>query len=223
MIVFHGSEHIVEKPVFHGGKKSNDYGYGFYTTESLDLAKEWACAKNTDGYANRYELDMDGLSVLNLNSPEYSILNWLAVLTHYRSYWQNGSIAETAKKYLQEHFFIDPEEYDIIIGYRADDSYFSFAQDFVAGTISLQKLSEAMRLGKLGEQIVLKSVRAYTQIHFQGADFAEAQRWYDKKSVRDREARRAYRRSKGTADGTADLYMLDIMREGITSGDSRLR
>ena len=223
MIVFHGSEHIVEKPVFHGGKKSNDYGYGFYTTESLDLAKEWACAKNTDGYANRYELDMEGLSVLNLNSPEYSILNWLAVLTHYRSYWQNGSIAETAKKYLQEHFFIDPEEYDIIIGYRADDSYFSFAQDFVAGTISLQKLSEAMKLGKLGEQIVLKSVRAYTQIHFQGADFAEAQRWYDKKSVRDREARRAYRRSKGTADDTADLYMLDIMREGITSGDSRLR
>ena len=223
MIVFHGSEHIVEKPVFHGVKKSNDYGYGFYTTESLDLAKEWACAKNTDGYANSYELDMAGLSVLNLNSPEYSILNWLAVLTHYRSYWQNGSIAETAKKYLQEHFFIDPEEYDIIIGYRADDSYFSFAQDFVAGTISLQKLSEAMRLGKLGEQIVLKSVRAYTQIHFQGADFAEAQRWYDKKSVRDREARRAYRRSKGTADGTADLYMLDIMREGITNGDSRLR
>ena len=223
MIVFHSSEHIVEKPVFHGGKKSNDYGYGFYTTESLDLAKEWACAKNTDGYANRYELDMAGLSVLNLNSSEYSILNWLAVLTHYRSYWQNGSIAETAKKYLQEHFFIDPEEYDIIIGYRADDSYFSFAQDFVAGTISLQKLSEAMRLGKLGEQIVLKSVRAYTKIHFQGADFAEAQRWYDKKSVRDRKARRAYRRSKGAGDGIADIYMLDIMREGITSGDSRLR
>ena len=223
MIVFHGSEHIVEKPVFRGGKKSNDYGYGFYTTESLDLAKEWACAKDTDGYANRYELDMAGLSVLNLNSPEYSILNWLAVLTHYRSYWQNGSIAEEAKKYLQEHFFIDPEEYDIIIGYRADDSYFSFAQDFVAGTISLQKLSEAMRLGKLGEQIVLKSERAYTQIHFQGADFAEAQRWYDKKYVRDREARRAYRRSKSTSDGIADLYMLDIMREGITNGDSRLR
>ena len=223
MIVFHGSEHIVEKPVFHGGKKSNDYGYGFYTTESLDLAKEWACAKNTDGYANRYELNMEGLSVLNLNSPEYSILNWLAVLTHYRSYWQNGSIAEEAKKYLQKHFFVDPAEYDIIIGYRADDSYFSFAQDFVAGTISLQKLSEAMKLGKLGEQIVLKSERAYTQIHFQGADFAEAQRWYDKKSVRDREARRAYRRSKGTADGIADLYMLDIMREGITNGDSRLR
>ena len=134
-----------------------------------------------------------------------------------------AALPKRQKKYLQEHFFIDPEEYDIIIGYRADDSYFSFAQDFVAGTISLQKLSEAMRLEKLGEQIVLKSERAHKQIRFQGAEFAEAQSWYDKKSVRDREARRAYRRSKGAGDGIADLYMLDIMREGITSGDSRLR
>lgn len=42
MMVFHVSEHIVERLVFHGGKKSNDYGYGFYTTESLELAKKWA-------------------------------------------------------------------------------------------------------------------------------------------------------------------------------------
>lgn len=223
MIVFHGSERIIKQPIFHGGKKTNDYGYGFYTTESLELAKEWACAKNTDGYANRYELDMNGLSILNLNSPEYNILNWLALLTRYRSYWQNGSIAEEAKKYLQEHFFVDPSPYDIIIGYRADDSYFSFAQDFVAGTISLRKLSEAMRLGKLGEQIVLKSEKSYTHIRFLDAENVEAEKWYDKKTMRDREARRKYRRSKGTAEGLGELYMLDIMREGISNGDSRLR
>lgn len=43
--------------------------------------------------------------------------------------------------------------------------YFSFAQDFVAGVISLEKLSEAMRLGKLGEQIVLKSPRHLTRLN----------------------------------------------------------
>ncbi len=223
MIVFHGAEHIVEHPVFHGGKKSNDYGYGFYTTESLELAKEWACARNRDGFANRYELTMDDLSVLNLNSSDYNILNWLAILTRYRSYWQDGSIAEAAKNYLQEHFFVDPSPYDIIIGYRADDSYFSFAQDFVSGVISLHKLSEAMRLGKLGEQIVLKSEKSYKHLHFLDAEAVEAGMWYEKKVVRDREARRAYRRSKVIADDISELYMLDIMREGITNGDSRLR
>ena len=223
MIVYHGSDHVIEAPVFHGGKRTNDYGHGFYTTESADLAREWACSKNTSGFANRYELDLNGLSILNLNSPEFNILNWLAILTHYRSYWQNGSIAEEAKTYLQEHFFISPEDYDIIIGYRADDSYFSFAQDFVAGTISLQKLSEAMRLGKLGEQIVLKSEKAYMQIRFLDAEKVEAEVWYDKKINRDRAARREYRNSRRITDNIGELYILDIMREGIENGDPRLR
>ncbi len=223
MIVFHGSDHIVERPVLNGGKKNNDYGSGFYTTESPELAKEWACAKNTDGFANRYELALDGLAILNLNAPEYSILNWLALLTRYRSYWQAGSISEEAKNYLQAHFFLDPAPYDVIIGYRADDSYFSFAQDFVAGTISLNKLSEAMRLGKLGEQIVLKSERAFQQIRFLDAEPADAETYYEKKAVRDREARRDYRRSKQASDDLSQLYMLDIMREGMTNGDPRLR
>ena len=163
------------------------------------------------------------LSILNLNTPEYNILNWLALLTRYRSYWQTGSIAEEAKNYLQEHFFVDPTPYDIIIGYRADDSYFSFAQDFVAGTISLKKLSEAMRLGKLGEQVVLKSQKAYDQIRFLDAEPADAKIYYERKAMRDRDARREYRKTKGAADSLSELYMLDIMREGITNGDPRLR
>ena len=223
MIVYHGSDHIIEVPVYNGSKRTNDYGYGFYTTESIDLAKEWACADNRDGFANCYEFDLEGLSVLNLNAPEYNILNWLAILAKYRTYWQNGSIAEEAKDYLQQHFFIDPSGYDVIIGYRANDSYFSFAQDFVSGTIPLSKLSEAMRLGKLGEQIVLKSQEAFTHIRFTGAEPANATTWYEKKVTRDREARRAYRSTKKASSLVNELFMIDIMREGITNGDPRIR
>ena len=223
MIVYHGSDHIIEVPVYNGSKRTNDYGYGFYTTESLELAKEWACSNNSDGFANTYDADLDGLSILNLNAPEYNILNWLAILTRYRTYWQNGSIAEEAKEYLQQHFFIDPSAFDIIIGYRADDSYFTFAQDFVAGAISLSKLSEAMRLGKLGEQIVFKSKEAFNRLHFVGAEPASAATFYEKKTTRDREARRAYRSTKRSPDGINELFMLDIMREGIQNGDPRLR
>lgn len=223
MIVYHGSDHILEVPVFRGGKPQNDYGSGFYMTESLELAKEWACAKNTDGFANRYELDLEDLQVLNLNGPEYNILNWLAILTKHRSYWQNGSIAEEAKEYLQTNFYVDISFYDVIIGYRADDSYFSFAQDFIAGTISLRKLSEAMHLGKLGEQIVLKSERSYRHIRFLDAEPADAATYYEKKADRDREARREYRKTKQMADVSEELYMLDILREGIKNGDPRLR
>lgn len=223
MIVYHGSDHIIETPVFNGSKRTNDYGYGFYTTESLELAKEWACSNNTDGFANAYDADLDNLKILNLNSSEYSILNWLALLVRYRTYWQNGSIAEEAKSYLQKNFFIDPTPFDVIIGYRANDSYFSFAQDFVAGTISLTKLSEAMRLGKLGEQIVFKSQASFERLRYLSAERASAEIYYEKKSARDREARRAYRNTKRSTDDIHEIFMLDIMREGITNGDPRLR
>ena len=223
MIVYHGSDHIIEKPVYNGSKRNNDYGYGFYTTESLELAKEWACGDARDGFANMYEFDTKGLNILDLNAPGYSILNWLAILAKHRTYWQNNAISEEAKEYLQKYFYVDLEAYDVIKGYRADDSYFSFAQDFVAGTISLSKLSSAMRLGNLGEQIVLKSPKAFENIVFVDAKKAEAATYYEKKLSRDKEARRAYRQTKTTADNVNELFMIDILREEIKNGDPRLR
>lgn len=221
-ILYHGSENIIEKPEFGKGARNNDYGKGFYCTENIELAKEWACAKQNNGYANIYEFDLAGLEVLNLNSLEYNILNWLAILADNRTYWQNGSIAEQAKKYIKDNFLPDISGYDVIIGYRADDSYFSFAQDFVAGVISLQKLSEAMRLGKLGEQIVLKSQKAFEQIKFIGYEDVDAGEYFNKKREREREARQEYRRSKTVTADVNDLFILDIMREEIKNGDARL-
>ena len=222
-LIFHGSENIINQPVFGKGSLSNDYGRGFYCTENIELAKEWACKNNTDGYANAYFIDYDGLKILNLNSPEYSVLNWLAILTEHRTYWQKHSISEEAKEYLKENFLIDIKPYDIIIGYRADDSYFSFAQDFVSGTISLRKLTEAMSLGKLGEQIVLKSKKAFEHITYTGYEKAEANIYYSKKHERDKSARRAYRNTRSSNDTINDIFMIDIMRLNIISGDERLK
>lgn len=220
--LYHGSEAIVEKPEFGKGARNNDYGKGFYCTENPELAREWACAKQKNGYVNIYDLDMTGLSVLNLNDPQYNILNWLAILADNRTYWQNGSISEDAKDYIKTHFLLDISGYDVIIGYRADDSYFSFAQDFVAGVISLEKLSKAMRLGKLGEQIVLKSPKAFEQIEFVGCENVDSDIYYIRKMERERDARREYRKRKREKADIHELYIIDIMREEMTNGDARL-
>lgn len=222
-ILFHGSENIIQTPVFGKGALTNDYGRGFYCTESIELAKEWACSKNTNGYANQYEFDMKNMSILNLNDEKYSILNWLAILTDNRTYWQKSSISEQAKKYLADNFLIDIRSYDVIIGYRADDSYFSFAQDFVANTISLRQLDKAMRLGKLGEQIVLKSEKAFDRLRYLESFVADKDEYFAKKTIRDKEARKEYRMSKVQEANINDIFMLDIMREGMTSEDKRLR
>ena len=221
--IYHGSTDIIIKPEYGKGSIKNDYGRGFYCTEEIELAKEWACGNDTDGYANKYEIDLNKLNTLYLNSDEYSILNWLAILTRFRTYWQSSSIAEEAKQYLQDNFYIDVTKYDVIIGYRADDSYFSFAQDFVSNTISLRKLSEAMHLGKLGEQIVLKSKKAFERIKYIDNEFAGSEEYYNKKKDRDKDAKQQYRMRKASRDTVNDIFMIDIMRQGIKSGDSRLK
>ena len=221
--IYHGSTDIIIKPEYGKGSIKNDYGRGFYCTEEIELAKEWACGNDTDGYANKYEIDLNKLNTLYLNSDEYSILNWLAILTRFRTYWQSSSIAEEAKQYLQDNFYIDVTKYDVIIGYRADDSYFSFAQDFVSNTISLRKLSEAMHLGKLGEQTVLKSKNAFDRIKYIDNEYAASEEYYNKKIDRDRDAKQQYKMSKASRDTVNDIFMIDIMRQGIKSGDSRLK
>lgn len=223
MIIYHGSEKIIEKPVYGKGNLRNDYGRGFYCTESEELAKEWACSNNKNGFANKYELDTKGLNILYLNSEKYNILNWLAILTKNRTYWENSTISEVAKKYLAENFMIDTTEYDVIIGYRADDSYFSFARDFVSGTISYRQLSEAMKLGNLGEQIVLISDKAFENITFISNSPADAQIYYKRKKDRDQKARKKYRETKGMESLKDELFIIDIMREGMKQNDSRLR
>lgn len=52
-----------------------------------------------------------------------------------------------------------------------------------------------MRLGKLGEQIVLKSEKAFQQLKFIGYEVADAEEYYIK-NEREREARKEYRRNK---------------------------
>ena len=222
MTVFHGSEFKIEKPYVGGGKTTNDYGSGFYCTESEDLACEWAVTQKHDGYANKYSLDMRGLKVLVLNGDGYCVLHWLAVLLRHRAFDVRYGVATLARPYLMENFAIDISKYDVIRGCRADDSYFSFAQDFLSGTISYPQLTVAMRLGKLGEQIVLKSEEAFARIKFRSAKEAMREIWLAAKERRDAAARKDYFDMRKTPYRLEDLSIQKIMEERIKPGDPRL-
>ena len=145
--LFHGSSEIINNPQFGKGNLHNDYGLGFYCTENLELAKEWACSNVSGGYVNKYSIDLTNLSVLNLSEKEYNILNWISLLLNNRTFSLNNQIASEGKDYLIQNFMPNIENFDIIIGYRADDSYFAFAQDFLNNAISVKTLENAMKLG----------------------------------------------------------------------------
>lgn len=220
--LYHGSKDIIRKPIYGYGKSYNDYGLGFYCTDSSEMAMEWAVAKDRDGYANAYELDCDGLSILDLNAPQYSILTWLAILLENREFDATSPLAQEAKEYLLQHFMIDYRSYDAIIGYRADDSYFSFAEDFISGAISYRQLSNAMHLGKLGQQFVLISPKAFERIRFTGYEVALNSEWYARKMLRDKAARREYFNVERNRRQRGDLYITTIMDEEMKLYDPRL-
>jgi len=218
--IYHGSNQVIEVPVLGAGRKNNDFGLGFYCTENIDLAKEWAVSSLKDGFANRYTLDTEHLNILNLNSPDYTILNWIAVLVEHRLFTIKTPIAKRARQYLIDHFSINVNAYDLITGYRADDSYFDFAEAFLNNAITVEQLSRAMRLGKLGEQIVLKSQFAFSRIKYEGFEIAEKDRYYVLRKARNDKANQTYFDIlEETDDG---LFIQDILRGGISNDDPRI-
>lgn len=218
--IYHGSEKIVEKPIFGGGRKNNDFGLGFYCTASKELAKEWAVSNLYDGISNCYTLDTEYLNILNLNSSDYSILNWIAVLVEHRVFSIKNPVARRAKRYLLDNFSINVNAFDLIIGYRADDSYFDYAESFLNNAISVEQLARAMKLGKLGEQIVIKSKFAFSKLKYEGYDIANKDRYYVFRKDRNDEANKLYMEMlEEESDG---LYIQDIIRGGIKNDDPRI-
>ena len=221
--LYHGSKGRIVKPLFGAGKPNNDYGLGFYCTESEELAKEWAVAKDHDGWANVYSLEDGDLTVLNLNSGQYCILHWLAVLMENRQFETEYGLPSEAKSYLTTRFAVPYKEADVIIGYRADDSYFTFAQDFISGTISYSQLATAMRLGNLGDQYVLKSRKAFDRIEYVESRPAPRFDWLERKTSRDHAARQEYLGTLRYRRMPGDLRIDRIIDEGIGPDDERLR
>lgn len=220
LTIYHGSQQIVDTPTFGGGRKNNDFGLGFYCTESNDLAKEWAVSSLRNGFSNRYTLDMEFLNILKLNRPDYTILNWMAILVTHRLFSIKTPVARRAKSYLIDNFGVNVNAYDLITGYRANDSYFDYAEAFLNNAITVEQLSHAMRLGKLGEQIVIKSKFAFSKIKYESFETAEKDTYYILRKARDDDANRIYLNIlEKEADG---LYIQDIIRGGITNDDPRI-
>ena len=153
----------------------------------------------------------------------HSFLHWLTVLLNHRVFDLTYPLAVEGFEYLNRHFYIDVEKYDTIMGYRADDSYFSFAQDFLNGTISLRQLARAMHLGKPGQQYVIKSREAFDKLCFVEAKPAIAKKWFQKKQARDCAARRAYFDIERNHRQKDDLYILQLIDEEVNADDPRLR
>ena len=79
-----------------------------------------------------------------------------------------------------------------------------------------------MKLGALGEQIMLKSRKSFDLIHFEDYEVADYHEYYKKKKSRDEDARAGFRKIL-EEDDIEGIFMRDIIREKIKENDSRLQ
>ena len=164
LILFHGTSEKIVVPTYGRGKKKHDYGQGFYLTESIDLAKEWAvCRPNEEnGWVHKYQLDIAELKILDFQDK--GVLSWLAELMKHRDAADSKRYRMLSKKFI-EKYGIDTKDYDVIRGWRANASYFYIAKEFVRDNIDIDILEELLSLGDLGIQYCIKSELAYSKLH----------------------------------------------------------
>ena len=163
IILYHGSPNKVVVPQFGFGEGKHDYGKGFYLTENIELAKEWAVCRpdETNGWVHKYELETNDLKILDFQ--EHDILSWLAELMKHRNASDSRRYMVLSQKFIAE-YGINTSEYDVIKGWRANASYFYIAKEFVRDNIDIEILEELLSLGGLGIQYCIKSELAYSKL-----------------------------------------------------------
>lgn len=188
--LYHGSPNKVVVPQYGYGESKHDYGKGFYLTENIDLAKEWAVCRpdKTNGWVHQYELDTTDLKILDFE--DYDVLSWLAELMKHRDASDSRRYKVLSKKFI-EKYGIDTSGYDVIKGWRANASYFHIAKEFVRDNIDIEILEELLSLGGLGIQYCIKTELAYSKLvevedRLLQVDYGEFNKKYNERDVNAR-------------------------------------
>jgi len=212
MKLFYGSKDLLLKPTFGKGNPNNDYGLGFYMTKDYEIAKLWASKNENGGFLIEYDFDMKGLNVLHLETnTKEDIIKWITLLVQHRFKQKDLVKRHAIVEALTKKYSVRIDSYDVVIGYRADDAYFAYAEDFLEGRLSFETLSKAMKLGNLGLQYVAISKKAFDRLNYvkhEEVSFAKDYLDFFQKTKQE------YHLMSESDDYINNETILDILREG---------
>ncbi len=210
MKFYYGADTLVREPIYNYGNPSNDYGLGFYLTKDKEIARLWASKFPHGGYLIEFDVDVKKLKIKSLATlNKEDILTWLSILISHRFSKEEKVSYQSSIDWLTKHYPFSLDDYDVIEGYRADDSYFEYSRDFVANQLSLEKLQEAMYLGKLGKQFVLMSEKSFHHIKYVKHEFVPSSKQYQ--AFRN-QTKMEYEKLREKED-INETYLRDLMRK----------
>jgi len=153
MILYHGSNVVVDHPKLIEQNRFLDFGYGFYTTTNKEQAENYAqkviVRRGGKPILNVYEFDENTqtnlLKIKRFNAPDEE---WLDFVSAHR----NGTY--------------DKEQYDLIIGAAANDDVYRTLQVYSTGLLKKEQALEALKVKKLFNQYVFASKEALEKLKF---------------------------------------------------------
>ncbi len=152
MLLYHGSNVVVENPKLIEQNRFLDFGYGFYTTTNRDQAESFAqkviSRRGGRPILNIYEFDEGVLGELNIKRFNKPDEEWLDHVCMHRSGTYSG------------------EKFDITIGAVANDDVYRTIQVYLSGIIDKETALKALKVKELFDQYVFSTEKAIAMIKF---------------------------------------------------------
>lgn len=149
MILYHTGFQEIRAPDPHVGRANADFGQGFYLSDDIEFSKRWARErKGENTYLNAYEFSFDGLRIKRLSKDT----EWFTYIFDNRSGRADAF-----------------SDYDVVIGPIANDTIYDTWGILTSGFLHPETALRVLQLGREYRQIVLKTEKAVSALHFQSA------------------------------------------------------
>ena len=153
MLVYHGSDIIVDSPRIIEARRPLDFGGGFYVTTSEEQARRWAAKvayrnANKHSYINKYEFDIESAKKeATIICFERADEEWLDFICTNRQGLETG-------------------DYDIVIGPVADDMVYRVVVEYENGDIDKDIALKRLKTEQLCDQILFHTQKALTYLKY---------------------------------------------------------
>lgn len=158
MILYHGSNVIVDQPKLIRQNRYLDFGFGFYTTTNREQAVNFA-QKVTDRrkmgeatlniYSVNEAVAFQECKVLQFDSPDEA---WLDFVAANRQGTYQG------------------EKYDLIYGAVANDDVYRTIALYMTGVLDKEQTLSSLKIRKLFNQLVFATEKSLQYLKFEGRD-----------------------------------------------------
>ena len=158
MILYHGSNVIVDQPKLIRQNRYLDFGFGFYTTTNREQAVNFA-QKVTDRrkmgeatlniYSVNEAVAFQECKVLQFDSPDEA---WLDFVAANRQGTYQG------------------EKYDLIYGAVANDDVYRTIALYMTGVLDKEQTLSSLKIRKLFNQLVFATEKSLHYLKFEGRE-----------------------------------------------------